>query len=196
MKAINRVCICTALWALLLSPPGLAATEFTGIGQLSPIGSEASGVSDNGQVVIGAVFLNGVQKASRWTASEGLVLLGDLALGDSVASAISSNGEVIVGTAYNGSAMEAFRWTADEGMVGLGTTSNRGSAALDVSDDGNTVVGIDGGPAAGCPLGCTPVLGSQQAFVWRSGNGLTLLQTLAGQPLAEAYAFAVCALSS
>ncbi len=189
MKTVTSTLVLASLWALLFVQPTLAAAEFTGVGQLNDSGSQLNAVSDNGQTVVGSVLVNGVQKASRWSAAEGFVLLGDLALGESLANAVSSDGQAIVGQAFNGSEMEAFRWTAGTGMVGLGALSSRGSAALDVSDDGNTVVGIDGGPAEGCGgFNCTIVPGTQQAFAWRSGRGMEYLPRLAGESLTEAFA--------
>lgn len=189
MKTAISTLALAALWALLFPQPSVAAAEFTAIGQLNVSGSQVNAVSDNGLVAVGSVRVNGVRKASRWSAEEGLVLLGDLAGGESLANAVSIDGQVIVGEAYNGSRTEAFRWTSGAGMVGLGGFSSRGSTALDVSDDGNIVVGIDGGPAEGCAgFNCTQVLGSQQAFVWRSGSGMEQLPRLSGEPLAEAFA--------
>ena len=170
MKTATSTLVLVTLWALLFAQPSLAATEFTGLGQPDASGSQANDVSDNGEVTVGSVLVNEVQKASRWSASEGLVLLGDLAFGESFASAVSADGQVIVGQAFNGTTMEAFRWTAATGMVGLGGLSGDGSTALDVSDDGNTVVGFDGVPAQ-C-LNFNDCIGSQQAFVWRSGLSL------------------------
>jgi len=189
MKTAIITLVLAALYALSFAQPSFAAAEFTGIGQLNAPDNQLNAISDNGQVVVGSVLVNGVQKASRWSATDGLVLLGDLASGESLANAVSSDGQVIVGQAFNGSEIEAFRWTAGTGMVGLGVLSSRGSAALDVSDDGSTVVGIDGGPARGCAgFNCTVVPGSQQAFAWRSGRGTELLPRLPGQSLTEAFA--------
>lgn len=186
MKTATSTLVLVTLWALLFAQPSLAATEFTGLGQPDASGSQANDVSDNGEVTVGSVLVNEVQKASRWSASEGLVLLGDLAFGESFASAVSADGQVIVGQAFNGTTMEAFRWTAATGMVGLGGLSGDGSTALDVSDDGNTVVGFDGVPAQ-C-LNFNDCIGSQQAFVWRSGSTMQQLPRLPDDTLSVAAA--------
>jgi len=178
MKTLFSHLVLATLWALLFAQHSLAAAEFTGLGQPNASGSQANDVSDNGEVRVGSVLVNEVQKASRWSALEGLVLLGDLAFGESFATAVSADGQVIVGRAFNGTTMEAFRWTSATGMVGLGELSGDGSTPLDVSDDGNTVVGFDGVQAQ-C-RNINDCFGSQLAFVWRSGSTMQQLPSRLG----------------
>jgi uncharacterized membrane protein len=52
----------------------------------------------------------------RWTRTEGMVSLGDLAGGivNSRSNAVSADGSVVVGNSYSDKGREAFRWTTDE----------------------------------------------------------------------------------
>jgi uncharacterized membrane protein len=86
--------------------------------------------------------------AFRWTAGEGMVLLGGV-----TALGVSRDGTVVVGEGPVQSSQapylrtEAFRWTADDGMVGLGMFTGfppefpSVMRATDVSADGSLVVG-------------------------------------------------------
>jgi probable HAF family extracellular repeat protein len=130
-------------------------------------GGFARSVTPNGSVVIGAVFFPPPQPGStavrreafRWTESDGMIALGDLAGGDisSTAFAVSANGSVIVGTGETFSAEgmptinEAFYWTPNFGMLNLRDVLVFGGAngldgwtlteARGVSYDGLTVAG-------------------------------------------------------
>lgn len=132
--------------------------------------ADATGVSNDGSVVIGASSSsNGAYEAFRWHDGtfEGL---GDLIGGTfiSYANGVSSNGSVAVGKASSADFInEAFRWENGT-MEGLGGLSGhaKNSHANDVSGDGAIVVGssISGN--------------SWEAFRWEDGTmeGIGFLQ--------------------
>ena len=130
--------------------------------------SQAKGVSDDGEIVVGVSNFSGGgpgpfggshQEAFRWTQTSGFVALGDLAGGNSNSDAydISGDGEVIVGTAKNASSQwEAFRWTESGGMVGLGLAN---SYAYATNENGAVIVGK----------------ASNHAMVWTQADGARLI---------------------
>jgi probable HAF family extracellular repeat protein len=114
-----------------------------------PFSSWSTGVSGDGEVVVGAGTLGAVgpppSEAFRWTPETGMVGLGDL-VGGSVTSralGVSEDGSVVVGGSVSWSGVEAFRWTEETGMVGLGDLPGGQfqSVAEAVSADGNVVIG-------------------------------------------------------
>ena len=111
----------------------------------SPIAVKA--VSADGSVLFG----RSNRQAARWTAGEGIVVLGSLPGHEtSWAHGVSPDGSVVVGWAT-----EPFRWTAEQGMVSLGSSHG---TAYDVSADGSVVVGESPG-----------------AFRWTAEQGMTKL---------------------
>jgi probable HAF family extracellular repeat protein len=121
---------------------------------VDPFGSTAYGVSADGAVIVGARQLSSdgpTAEAFRWTASGGMVGLGDLPGGvvQSGATAVSADGSIVVGYAEGVAGTEAFRWTQAGGMVGLGGLSGAayGSRAEAISADGTVVVGYSGAEA-------------------------------------------------
>jgi probable HAF family extracellular repeat protein len=159
--------------------------SFSGLGVLSgDTYSHASGISGDGLTVVGTSYPNSSAtepiRAFRWTASGGMVAIGDLPGGvvRSEAYDVSYDGSVIVGgsssaNSYNGDPTyyEPFRWTAAGGMQGLGflpnatTPSGRGSG---VSTDGSVVAGFsatENGP---------------RAFRWTQAGGMINLGSLPG----------------
>lgn len=142
------------------SSKGLEAfrwTATTGMLGLGGLGSEdffsaAFGVSENGDVIVGASRspLSGDRtEAYRWTADTGMIDLGDLPGGEysSVASAVSGDGSVVTGTSTSETSPslgEAFRWTQATGFAKLGVLSGSElptSVPWGISADGETVVG-------------------------------------------------------
>jgi probable HAF family extracellular repeat protein len=105
---------------------------------------DARGVSADGRVVVGwARTAAGLDRAFRWTASEGMQDLGTLPGGSwSLAFAVSADGSVVVGAARNGAGQRrAFRWQNGV-MRDLGTLpGGNESGAYAVSADGAVVVG-------------------------------------------------------
>ena len=146
-------------------PPG-----FTRFGQ-------ANDVSDEGTVVVGAVFgtaQNGVDvfQPFRWTANTGIVPLGTLGGPQAGALGVSAaDGTVVVGSSsVTNERQEAFRWTAETSMIGLGGLVDDPvfSVALDTSADGRVVVGTSN------------VVGGNSAFRWTVGEGMVSLGDLPG----------------
>lgn len=140
-----------------------------GFESLGGVNAVATGVSDNGMVVVGEHFDQSV--AFRWTEDDGMIPLGDLPGGNaqSEASAVSADGEVVVGTGWSDDGIEAFRW-ASGAMVGLGDLPGGQfrSYAYDVSADGSTVVGESLSSGTSFAFG-------YEAFRWTSGGGMQAL---------------------
>jgi len=114
-------------------------------------------------------------QAFRWTASEGMVGIGELpgGLTDSRATAVSADGSVIVGSSASGlGTSEAFRWTSTGGMAGLGDLPGGPflSEASAVSADGGIVVGRSA-------VGVQPITGIPiyRAFWWDAQRGMVNL---------------------
>jgi uncharacterized membrane protein len=180
-----------AIGGFLLAMPATAAPFFQGLGDL-PGGSResvANGISADGSTVVGSSvsgFLPGQpdffqREAFRWTASSGMVGLGDLPGGTfaSIARGVSADGSVVVGEGRSAVIQgglsqqytEAFRWTASGGMVGLGNMTapggSLGSVARGVSADGSVVVGQG-----------VSVFGGFEAFRWTVSGGMVGLGSL------------------
>ena len=131
-------------------------------------------VSADGTVIVG-LRDTGPNRAFRWTAEQGMVLLGEL---ENSATAVSHDGLTVVGaTASAHSNQEAFRWRAETGMVVLGFFPGEGiSTAVDTSADGTVVVGHGSRHIAGYTSTFT------EAFVWTEEGGMVGLGTLADPP--------------
>ena len=133
-------------------------------------GGVASGVSDDGSVIVGGLVANGLQRAVRWVNAGAAQDLGFLP-GASYAAAdrVSGDGNVVIGDGRSsntvGSGVEAFRWTQGGGMVGLGDLAGGvfDSHGLGVSRDGAVIVGF-GTSANGA-----------EAFRWTQGGGMVSL---------------------
>jgi probable HAF family extracellular repeat protein len=131
-----------------------------GLGDLhgGDFSSVATGITADGDVIVGGSNSLLGPEAFRWTAAEGMIPLGDLPGGffSSGARAVSSDGNTVVGygnSEQSGFAVEAFRWTAESGMQPLGDLPGGEfiSDALGVSSDGSVVLGYserDSGYAA------------------------------------------------
>ncbi len=110
--------------------------DFRGLGSYLPglRSSFAYGVSGDGSVVVGALYLpSGERRAFRWVGNTVEILPAD-----AVAYAASQNGSVVVGQAFwtDTQTLGAFRWTVFSGMERLPIYD-----ALGVSADGNVIVG-------------------------------------------------------
>src|SRR5262245_34961697 len=121
----------TGAFALVMLRCGVPAhaAKFFGLGATpGAVTRSATGVSDNGSIVVGASNAGEdevglpANEAFRWTNSEGMVRLGHLpGSGESVARGVSAVGSIVVGSGPSISGVEeAFRWTSGSGMVGLG----------------------------------------------------------------------------
>ncbi|MEE8147130.1 MAG: hypothetical protein V3T24_05970, partial [Longimicrobiales bacterium] len=142
--------------------PGGGMVEFLD----SHSGSQATGVSGDGSVIVGN--LSGL--GFRWT-SGGWVSLDETATLLVRANGVSADGSVVVGVVgQTPPGPEAFRWTSGGGIVGLGDFpgGDSDSQAYGVSADGSVVVG-KGSSAFG-----------QEPFRWTSGDGMVGLGGPAG----------------
>lgn len=86
-------------------------------------GSQATDISFDGQVIVGAGWASLGYQAFRKEGSGPMVALGDLPGGGtqpySVAFAVSEDGGTVVGTSSTDLGQEAFIWTASEGLRNL-----------------------------------------------------------------------------
>jgi probable HAF family extracellular repeat protein len=136
--------------------------------------TEASGLSQDGQVAVGAAIKGSdafgpTFHAIRWTLSGGLQDLGLTTGTQSSANAISANGLVIVGQATDsGRFWRGFRWTASTGMRDIGTLGGPMSNATAVNKDGTVIVGNSL---------TTSSSGSSHAFRWTARTGMQDLRT-------------------
>jgi probable HAF family extracellular repeat protein len=135
------------------------------------------GISADGSTIVGPTWVGPTVEAARYTATDGLVPLGQLPgnpiSGGSDANATSADGSVIVGYGYVApSVTHAFRWTAAAGMVDLGDLPGglESSLAYSVSADGSTVVGQAN----------TDFDTQSEAFRWTTGSGMQGLGFLPG----------------
>jgi probable HAF family extracellular repeat protein len=151
-----------------------------GVGSAGFTGSYAWDVSADGAVVVGdSESASGLQ-AFRWTASGGMVGLGDLPGGPfhSTATATSCDASVVVGVSASDPSHsddpesgEAFRWTASGGMVGLGTLGPDSNSAYGESHA--WAVSCDGSIVVGSSLTST---GQRVVFIWDATRGMRNLQ--------------------
>lgn len=139
-------------------------------------------ISANGGMVVGQAGVSDkffVWHAFRWSAEEGMEILGSL-WGDlnSEAWAASPSGSVIVGTGeIGGGAGEAFRWTAHDGMMALGVLpgGEHFSVARSLSGDGSVVTGF------------SSVSVVSHAFRWTQQTGMVDMGTLPGGMVSLAF---------
>lgn len=135
-------------------PRAIRWTAATGVSVLSPLGwqSVAEGASADGSVIVGTFTApDFTYDAFRWTAADGLVLLGRLPSTHqrySRATGCSADGGVIVGHTGTPDGIEGFRWTAADGLTPLGDLPGGADAsyALGIAADGAQIVGM-GWPA-------------------------------------------------
>lgn len=190
-KAGVLLCISTAALAekAFFIPLGdLPGGEFFSAGgRISTDGSTVVGVSRGPDP--GVPFQTS-QEAFRWTASEGMVGLGDIdeAFVWSSASDVSGDGSVIVGLGTLGAGIDhqrPFRWTPATGMVQLvdpkGVLILRRANA--VSDNGQFIVGH-----------ANPMTGGNLAYRWSAAGGAESLGALPNNlGVPDSFAFAVSA---
>lgn len=111
--------------------------------------STATGVSADGNTIVGIGYVADSNEAARenafrWTPETGLVYLGDLPGGGdrSFAWDVSADGTTVVGGSDGSFGQEAFLWSTTGGMATLGTLPRSlATTALGISADGLTVVG-------------------------------------------------------
>jgi probable HAF family extracellular repeat protein len=135
------------------------------LGDLGGGKSEAVGVSDDGNWVVGTgTNLSGDKVALMWDSGGAITEIGDLVggKGSAVANDVNIDGTVVVGWADIAGGSEAFRWEAGV-MVSLGTIGSGNSEATGVSADGSIVVGTSGNGA------------NEEAFIWTEADGMRSL---------------------
>ncbi|MHB1034899.1 MAG: PEP-CTERM sorting domain-containing protein [Pirellulales bacterium] len=156
-----------------------AKAGMTGLGDLPGLdfSSRANGVSGDGTIVVGTGNYSAgggphpvTGEAFRWTATDGMVGLGDVpgGIGCSRAAAISADGSTIVGRGDAQASFQAedmgvaYRWTATGGMTALGFLPGGStlSAATAVSADGSVVVGL------------SRTASDTEAFRWTAKDGM------------------------
>jgi probable HAF family extracellular repeat protein len=135
---VQRAVSCLLVWVAFHFCPSASAATFTGLGDLpgGAFSSEAFAISADGKVVVGrsAVFF-GQEEAFRWTASGGMVGLGNLPGGASTtAYAASADGSTVVGR--SGWQSTAIVWTEATGMI-----PTYGTVAFAVSGNGSAIAG-------------------------------------------------------
>jgi probable HAF family extracellular repeat protein len=139
------------------------------------IASSATGISADGQVIVGTGHSTFGSEAFRFDNPDGpLQGLGFLPDGiSSKALGVSADGNTIVGRSvtFDATGGEAFRWTQTGGMIGLGDLDGGAfeSVAYAASSNGSVIVG-SGTTDAGT-----------EAFRWLNG-GMTSLGDLPGGP--------------
>jgi len=159
-----RCCVGNAVvvvGVLCLASAARAEFGFRGLGDL---GGSVVAISGDGRTMVGT----SQGRPARWTASSGVVLLGDQPGG---AFGVSFDGAVVVG-GRGSDRREAFRWTAADGVVGLGDLPGDGpfaSDALGVSADGSVIVGQS-----------SRTWPSLRAFRWTAATGMVDLGSLPG----------------
>ncbi len=111
-------------------------------------GTFATDMSNDGNVVVGRVKIDGVYKPFRWTEIDGMKIVGELEVVRDkylvVDVVVSGDGNTIAGDVATENGHEAFIWTESGGMQGLGDLPGGEfySQVVAISDDGTTVVGF------------------------------------------------------
>ena len=160
---------------VILGPFATRAASLTPLGDLpnGNFGSGATGVSADGNTVVGFGTPADGNEAFRWTAAGGMIGLGNLGNSlpgnfGSAARGVSADSDTVVGYGTSASGNQAFLWTAAGGMIGLGDLPGGAfeSGAYGVSADSNTVVGVSNSTSL-----------NSDAFVWTAATGMKLLFT-------------------
>jgi len=177
------------VWTLTTGMVGLG--DLPGGHRWLPFSSWASGVSEDGSIVVGTGMSefqpgDGGEEAFRWTERRGMVGLRP-AVGSAFVSGctgVSDDGAVMVGWRCCNPNYEAFRLTADGELVVLGALGGPTMAigATAISADGSTIVGYSGSPNS------YPPSTTGEPFRWTEGEGVVGLGFLpGGLPIGEAY---------
>jgi uncharacterized membrane protein len=141
------------------------ATQAQGtIVDIGPV--DLNALSADGTTVVGRHWVNGNNRAFRWTVAGGIQDLGLLpGYGDSHARGVSGDGAVVAG--WSGS--RAFRWTVASGMEELVTAGGDAARGRGISGDGLVVIGDSRTPG-----------GQYYACRWLGAAGIEVLGTLPG----------------
>ncbi|MET3615700.1 putative HAF family extracellular repeat protein [Rhizobium aquaticum] len=179
INADGSVIVGQAVDGGVFQPRAARWTADTGLISLGTLGgstSAATGVSDDGNTVVGSSTLpSGRSRAFRWTQAAGMVDLGVVGLAKwSWANGVSGDGSTVVGYSNDqqDGNISGFRWTQATGMVSLGSLNNGSvSLARAANRDGSVIVGY----AADGMLN-----NSARAFRWTQATGMVSLGTLGG----------------
>ncbi len=139
--------------------------------EIRPYGSEggggetlptpiATGVSEDGNVVVGKSLSSNTSSVFIWTPFTGITNFGSGLLGY---PSVSANGDVVLAVLNS----KAIRWTPTFGNVDLGITNGR---IAGISADGNTVVGYQYISSV-----------TTTAYYWNTSDGLKTLAGLGGK---------------
>jgi uncharacterized membrane protein len=167
----------TLLCYAMLASPARSHTFLAIAGaELGLAGSEASGISDNGEVVVGRASIDADSKAFVWDATNGIEFINDAM----VAWGVSGDGRVVVGQSIPQDTgwSEPFRWTRAGGINVLGGPAGSELDSFSFADaasyDGSVIVGS------------TLLDGRHTAFRWTQQNGFEFLgngSSIAGSAL-------------
>jgi probable HAF family extracellular repeat protein len=131
------------------------------MGQGGPVG-DASGVSDDGSVVVGTFTDNGKATAYRWTVGDAAPTPLGTFIGATTSSArgVSGDGLVVVGDVES---KRAFRWSSGTGFVGIADSISADVCTAKATNiDGTVVVGYS----------------DSGAWVWDSASGIAMIKTI------------------
>lgn len=164
-------------WTMATGPVSLGSLP----GEPFPIGV-ATGLSSDGNVIVGQTSLGNGGVAFRWTQATGMQSLGS-PQGANVrfgtAFSVSDDGQTVTGrNQYTDGSREAFFWTDTEGMVTLGDFPGGAfnSTGRAISADGTVVVGT----------GTISNSTGDTAFRWTKETGMTSLGLLPGWTTSQA----------
>ena len=173
LTALLRSVVLMVMATPTIATPGSTAT-FQGLGYLPSrtTNSYASAVSADGKVVVGSSWSHTGSQPFRWTASEGMTMLGE---SGGWANAVSCDGSVIVGTTGS----QVFRWTTSKGIAELGgLPGSFFSEAYGVSADGSIIVGYSESSER------------YEAFIWTADSGMSEFEELS-EPIQQSRAYDV-----
>ncbi len=143
--------------------------------------SEATGVSDDGDVIVGDRDNSGTTEAFIWTTGSGSMAALSGVVGESHASSVSSNGSFVGGSSDVGGTQTAMRWSSGGGLETLGTIGDfaGSSSTYALNADGSVATGYSAS------------VDGNQAFRWVVGTGMTGLGALT--PSSTSYGQAISA---
>ncbi|MGO9489455.1 MAG: GDSL-type esterase/lipase family protein, partial [Solirubrobacteraceae bacterium] len=151
------------------SPTGKIRPTIIDLGTLGGQYSDATAISNAGQVVGDAETSSGESHAFSWTKAGGMVDLGTLGGTYSYATAVNASGEVVGDSTTGSGELRAFAWTQAGGMVDLGSLGGEQSRATAINESGQVVGDAETSS------------GESHAFSWTQAGGMVDLGTLGGQ---------------
>jgi len=172
-------------WISVLSLGGSAQqaafiplADRSGVSVVSRVGNDA--ISSDGSIIVGVATSTtfGMQEATRWTESTGMILLGKLPGGAySSASSVSLDGTVMVGSGNSSSHPngEPCIWSGSGNPIGLGVLPGATyGSGISISSDGLVAIGSCQSP------------GQLEAYRWTASTGMLGMGSLPGLPVNSA----------